>query len=48
LWLEGIVAEVIQAPKLDWSDFIALMDADEAEALRARRAAMLNDVPYSN
>jgi hypothetical protein len=32
---------------MDWSDLIALMDADDAEALRARRAAML-DVPYSN
>src|SRR5271157_117175 len=31
---------------LDWSDIIALMDADEAEALRARRAAML-EVPHS-
>ena len=32
---------------MDWSDLIALMDAEDAEALRARRAAML-DVPYSN
>ena len=32
---------------MDWSDIIVLMDADAADALRARRAAML-DVPYSN
>lgn len=32
---------------MDWSDIIALMDAEDAEALRARRAAML-DVPQSN
>jgi hypothetical protein len=32
---------------MDWSEIIALMNADDAEALRARRAAML-DVPYSN
>ena len=32
---------------MDWSDIVALMDADDAEALRARRAAMA-DVPYSN
>ncbi len=32
---------------MDWADIIALMDADDVEALRARRAAML-DVPYSN
>ena len=29
---------------MDWSDIIALMDADDAQALRARRAAML-DLP---
>jgi IS1 family transposase len=32
---------------MDWADIIKAMDADEAEALRARRAAML-DVPQSN
>jgi hypothetical protein len=32
---------------MDWPEFIALMDTEDAEALRARRAAML-DVPYSN
>ena len=32
---------------MDWADIIEAMDADDAEALRARRAAML-DVPYSN
>jgi hypothetical protein len=29
---------------MDWADIIVLMDADAAEALRARRAAML-EVP---
>ena len=29
---------------MDWTEVIALMDADDAEALRARRAAML-EVP---
>jgi len=32
---------------MDWSDIIEAMDADAVEALRVRRAAML-DVPYSN
>ncbi len=32
---------------MDWADIIALMDAADAEALRARRATMV-DVPYSN
>jgi IS1 family transposase len=32
---------------MDWADIVEAMDADAAEALRARRAAML-DVPYSN
>ena len=32
---------------MDWGDIVALMDADDAEALRARRAVML-DGPYSN
>lgn len=31
---------------MDWSDMIALMNADEKDALAGRRAAML-DVPYS-
>jgi IS1 family transposase len=30
---------------MDWPEFIALMDSEDAEALRARRAAMLDDVP---
>jgi hypothetical protein len=32
---------------MDWSDIIKEMDAENAEALRARRAAML-DLPQSN
>ena len=32
---------------MDWADIIKAMDADDAEALRARRAAMV-DAPYSN
>lgn len=40
------MAAGLSATVIDWSDIIALMDAD-AKALRVRRAAML-DVPYSN
>ncbi len=32
---------------MGWSDIVEAMDADDAQSLRARRAAML-DVPYSN
>jgi hypothetical protein len=41
------IAAGLSKTVMDWPEFIALMDTEDAEALRARRAAML-DVPYSN
>ena len=41
------MAAGLSATVMDWSDIVEAMDADDAAALRARRAAML-DVPYSN
>jgi IS1 family transposase len=41
------MADGLSKVVMDWSDIIVLVDADAADALRARRAAML-DVPYSN
>jgi hypothetical protein len=41
------IAAGLSKTVMDWADLIALMDAQDGEALRARRVAML-DVPYSN
>lgn len=41
--IAGALSKVV----MDWADILALMDAGEAEAPRARRAAMLGG-PYSN
>jgi hypothetical protein len=33
---------------MDWGDIIASMDANEKNALTRKRAAMLDEMPYSN
>jgi IS1 family transposase len=33
---------------MDWKDIIAIMDAKEKDALARKRAAMLDELPYSN
>ena len=33
---------------MGWEDIIAIMDAEEKDALARKRAAMLDEVPYSN
>jgi hypothetical protein len=48
-WMRIQTLRITPAMKLmGWEDIISIMDANEKDALAQKRAAMLDQLPYSN